>query len=88
MPQVLRQVSCQPISNSVDRRLGAVVRDMRSRRNMTQEGLGWQLGLSAAAVSRLEAGKHAVPLRFLPVLARALSIPIRDLLPPEWLSEG
>jgi len=84
----MRRIACNPIPNAVDRRLGEVVRDMRTRHHMTQAQLGKAVGLHPTAISRLERGRLNVPLALIPQLARALLIPIRDLLPGSWLLES
>lgn len=84
----MRRVACKPIASCAERRLGQVVREMRTRLYMTQAQLGEAVGLHPTAVSRLEKGLLDVPIQLLPKLAVALQISIRDLLPGPWLLEG
>jgi transcriptional regulator with XRE-family HTH domain len=47
---------------------------------MTQEQLARKVGLSRAYVARLEIGRHNVPVLTLARIAKALKVPITDLL--------
>lgn len=47
---------------------------------MTQERLAHTAGLSRAYLARLEIGRHNPPILTLARIAKALKVPIRDLL--------
>ncbi|MGH7355108.1 MAG: helix-turn-helix transcriptional regulator [Candidatus Rokuibacteriota bacterium] len=56
------------------------LRHLRERKGMTQEALAKTSGVSRAYLSRLEMGRHDPPLSRLRTLAKALGVPVRDLL--------
>ena len=63
--------------------LGAGIRSARLRAGVSQTQLAWQVGLSQAAISRLETGQsRGMRLRTLTRIAGALRIG------PNWLADG
>ena len=56
------------------------VKQTRERRGMTQETLAKKAGVSRAYLSRLEMGRHDPPLSRLRKLAKALGVPVTELL--------
>jgi transcriptional regulator with XRE-family HTH domain len=63
------------------RRLGAVVRRWRKRRNLTQGELARRAGLGQAHLSLIESGARANPTAaVLKKLARALDVSVTELL--------
>ncbi len=62
------------------RRLGGQIQAVRRERGMTQEQLARKVGLSRAYLARLEIGRHNPPILTLARIAKALKIPITDLL--------
>ena len=63
--------------------LGAGVRAARLRRQLSQQQLGWQVGLSQSMISKLETGHiRGIRFRMLARVAGALSIG------PGWLLSG
>ena len=56
------------------------LRQIRERRGMTQETLAKKAGVSRAYLSRLEMGRHDPPLSRLRKLAKALGVPVTELL--------
>ncbi len=57
------------------------IREARKRAGLTQEELAARAGLTQSHLSRLELGKYVPTLATLERLARALRIPLPDLLP-------
>jgi transcriptional regulator with XRE-family HTH domain len=56
------------------------LRQIRERRGITQETLAKKAGVSRAYLSRLEMGRHDPPLSRLRKLAKALGVPVTELL--------
>lgn len=63
--------------------VGASVRALRERRGLTQVALAKRAGVMRATLRRVESGEHAATLDTLDVIARALKVGVRDLLPPK-----
>lgn len=61
-------------------KVGKRVREVRERRNMTQEFLAEKTDLSISAISRLENGKTMVSVDTLCHIADALEVGLQDLL--------
>lgn len=57
------------------------IREVRKRAGLTQEELAARSGLTQSHLSRLELGKYVPTLTTLERLARALKVPVSDLLP-------
>ena len=62
------------------RRLGRRIQVVRGERGMTQKQLARKIGLSRAYLARLEIGRHNPPILTLARIAKALKVPITDLL--------
>jgi transcriptional regulator with XRE-family HTH domain len=62
------------------RRFSVRLRQIRERSGMTQETLAKKAGVSRAYLSRLEMGRHDPPLSRLRKLAKALGVPVTELL--------
>ena len=61
-------------------KIGNLVRSLRRQKNMTQQELAKQLGLSGKTVSKWECGQGCPDLSVLPELAALLGVPMEDLL--------
>ena len=61
-------------------RFAVRLRTLRERRKMTQAELAEKVGVSRAYLSRLEMGMHDPPLSRLRKLAKALRVPVEELL--------
>ena len=57
------------------------IREARKRAGLTQEQLAAKAGITQSHLSRLELGKYVPTLATLERLARALRIPLSELLP-------
>ena len=59
--------------------IGAKIKQLRTRRGMTQEQLGTELGLSAQAISKWEAGTTMPDINLLPQLSVLFGVSIDEL---------
>ena len=59
------------------------LRMARRLRDISQEALGLDSGLSRAYVSSVEGGQRNVSIDNMGLLARALQVPLRDLVDPD-----
>lgn len=64
------------------RNIGALIRSHRKSRNLTQDTLSQQIGISRAALANIEAGRQQLLVHQLYLTSHALEIPIGELLPP------
>lgn len=60
--------------------LGRLIREARERRHLSQAGLAEDIGVSQALVSLWELGERIPTFERLPTLARALDLPLADML--------
>src|SRR5262249_40573919 len=61
--------------------IGKVLKRLRAQRSLSQLALGKRSGVAQAQISRIEANKQKNPhLDTLAKLARALGVPVRELL--------
>jgi transcriptional regulator with XRE-family HTH domain len=66
-------------SNSPFAQFAANVERIRRKRGMTQEELGWAVGLHPTAVGRVESGERRPTLGTIFRLAEGLEVPPADL---------
>jgi ribosome-binding protein aMBF1 (putative translation factor) len=66
-------------------RIGEICLEMRERRGWPQAHVADAMNWTRANVSGIETGRIRVMMHDLPRLARVLGLPVRDLLPPEWI---
>lgn len=66
-------------------RIGKVILRARRRRGVTQDGVARAVGWTRASIANIEAGRQRVGLHDLPQLAKALRVPISQLLDPRWI---
>jgi transcriptional regulator with XRE-family HTH domain len=62
------------------RAIGDRVRAERTRQKLTQERLAEQVGLDRKTVNRIEQGTHATLIDHLALIARALDVPLTELV--------
>lgn len=67
-------------------RIGSFLAQLRKERNMTQEQLGQQLGVSNKTVSRWENGNYMPPVEMLQELSRLYGVSINEILSAQRLS--
>jgi transcriptional regulator with XRE-family HTH domain len=72
-----------PPRANIKTRFGRKLRELRLRRELSQESLAFRAGLHRTYVSSAERGERNVSLVNLERLAKALGVDICDLLPPE-----
>ncbi len=65
---------------SPPRKLTITLRRLRTKRRMSQQRLAAKSGLSREYVARLEIGQHNPSLATLQKLAKALGVPVTELL--------
>ena len=57
--------------------------DARRKRHMSQETLADSLGLTRTSVTNIEKGRQPIQLHSLYLIARALKVEVKELLPSE-----
>jgi DNA-binding XRE family transcriptional regulator len=62
--------------------VGATIRRLRETKGMTQEELADAVGMMRNNISRIEATKHRPTLETLERIAKALKVPVADLIVP------
>lgn len=67
--------------------MGVRIARLRRERGMTQADLANQMGVTDKAVSKWERDRSCPDLHSLPRLARALGVPVEELLPGEGLTK-
>jgi DNA-binding XRE family transcriptional regulator len=60
--------------------IGTTIRALRERAGLSQEALARGAGMIRANLSRIEASKHRPTLETLERIARALKVPVADLI--------
>ena len=70
----------RPETVQVRRSLGEAIKDYRTQRNMTQEFVAEQLGVSRQAVSKWESGTSEPSTSNLLALAKLFELPVEELL--------
>jgi transcriptional regulator with XRE-family HTH domain len=65
------------------KQVGARIRELRERANVTQEQLAWSSDLGKGYLSQIEAGKRLPSLAVLGAIAKSLRVPLRETLPEE-----
>lgn len=61
-------------------KIGAKIRELRTKRNLTQEELAQKLGVTAQAVSRWECGISLPDITMIPLISKTLFVPTDVLL--------
>jgi transcriptional regulator with XRE-family HTH domain len=64
--------------------IGAAVRELRLRLNMTQRELAFRMCVARSYISKLESGRHTPSVYSLSRLAKALSVDLSALLCEPW----
>lgn len=64
-------------------RVGAVLRDLRTRQGLTQAALAKRCGVKQGSISQIESGDVDPQLSTLLRLTRALGVPFGDLVPSD-----
>lgn len=81
-PKYRRQVDTtyHPKPESIARRIGRRVRELRKKKGMSQRGFANAAQMAVANASNLEAGKHEPKLETLQRVAEALGVSIADIV--------
>ncbi len=70
------------MQNVVDKKflktLGNRVRQLRLKKNITQEELGFRIGNSGKQIGRVERGEHNVSTCMIYAISKALDTPLKD----------
>lgn len=64
----------------INRLVGKQIRDLRKKKGLTQEGLGWKAGLHLTYIGAVERGEKNFSIVTMSKIAEALEVPICDLL--------
>ena len=62
--------------------VGATIRKLREAKGITQDQLAGAVGMMRSNISRIEAAKHRPTLETLERIAKALKVPVADLIVP------
>ena len=82
LSRALRKMRCQVARHSeVTAKFGEKLRKLRKERGVSQEELAARAGLHRTYVSSVERGERNVSLETIDKLARALGLPMGDLMP-------
>ena len=65
---------------TIHRQLAMKLKQLRKTRGLTQGQLAAKVGLSLGYVARLEIGMHDPPISTLAKLAKALKVPVAELV--------
>jgi transcriptional regulator with XRE-family HTH domain len=60
-------------------KIGARIRNLRMKKNMTQNHLAMECDFEKASMSRIESGRNNSTLRTLDKICKALNVPIGEL---------
>jgi transcriptional regulator with XRE-family HTH domain len=60
--------------------MGKTLKRLRTRNKLSQAALAQRAGLSREYVNKIEAGRYDPPLSTLNALAKALGVPVTELL--------
>ncbi len=65
----------------INRVIGQQTRLERAKRQMTQTALAEEVGLTRSSIANIEAGRQHTPAHVVLLIARALGIPVAELMP-------
>ena len=68
-------------------KVGKFLAELRKERNLTQDELGEQIGVTNKTVSRWENGNYLPPVEMLQILSKLFDVSINELLWVERLDE-
>jgi transcriptional regulator with XRE-family HTH domain len=60
--------------------MGKTLKKLRTKKKLSQAALAQRAGLSREYVNKIEAGRYDPPLSTLNTLAKALGVPVTELL--------
>ena len=62
-------------------KIGELIKDSRKLKNVNQETLSNQLGISRVSLVNIENGKQRAPIHVLMEISSLLNVPLKELLP-------
>lgn len=62
-------------------KLGKKIRKIREKKRMSQEGLAFEANLHRTYISDIERGLRNVSIKNIEKIAKALGVPLRELMP-------
>lgn len=69
------------------KKVGAFLKQLRKERDMTQEQLGEQIGVTSKTISRWETGNYMPPVECLEILSDIYKISINEILAGEQITD-
>ncbi len=69
-------------------KIGAFLAEMRKEKNLTQEELGEQIGVTNKTVSRWENGNYLPPVEMLQILSKFYDVSINEILNGERINDS
>lgn len=69
-------------------KIGTFLAELRKEKNLTQDELGEQIGVTNKTVSRWENGNYLPPVEFLQILSKLYDVSLNELLSGERLNEA
>jgi transcriptional regulator with XRE-family HTH domain len=61
--------------------VGSKIREIRLSKNITQDSLAFNCGIPYSQINRIELGKVNCSISYLPLIAQALNVNPKELLP-------
>lgn len=69
-------------------KIGAFLAELRKERNLTQDELGMQIGVTNKTISRWENGNYLPPVEMLQILSNTFDVSINEILNGERISNN
>ncbi len=69
-------------------KIGAFLAELRKERNLTQDELGMQIGVTNKTISRWENGNYLPPVEMLQILSNKFDVSINEILNGERISNN
>ncbi len=69
-------------------KIGAFLAELRKERNLTQDELGMQIGVTNKTISRWENGNYLPPVEMLQILSNTFDVSINEILNGERISDN
>ncbi len=69
-------------------KIGAFLAELRKERNLTQDELGMQIGVTNKTISRWENGNYLPPVEMLQILSNKFEVSINEILNGERISNS
>ncbi len=69
-------------------KIGAFLAELRKERNLTQDELGMQIGVTNKTISRWENGNYLPPVEMLQILSNKFEVSINEILNGERISNN